>query len=94
MGRDDITWLQTRLLQCHSQKALVIDMPDDLRITIDNLRKRMEAGEDFVVIDTRNPQAWAQSDVVLPDAIRVPVDNFEEHLQEIPKNKPIVTYCT
>ena len=69
-------------------------MPDDLRITVDELKKRMEAGEDFVVIDTRNPQAWAQSDVMLPEAIRVPVDNLEEHLREIPKAKPIVTYCT
>jgi hypothetical protein len=57
-------------------------MPDDLRITIDELRKRMEAGEDFKVIDTCNPQAWAQSEVMLPEAVRVPVDNFEEHLYE------------
>jgi hypothetical protein len=41
-------------------------MPDDLRIRIDELRKRMEAGEDFEVIDTRNPQVWAESDVMLP----------------------------
>jgi rhodanese-related sulfurtransferase len=69
-------------------------MPNDLRITIDELRRRMEAGEDFTFIDTRNPQAWAQSDVMLPEAIRFPADKFEEHLDEIPKNKPIVAYCT
>ena len=32
-----------------------------------------EAGEDFVLIDTRNPQAWSQSDVKLPEAIRLPL---------------------
>ena len=69
-------------------------MPDDLRISADELRKRMEAGEDFVVIDTRNPQAWAQSDVKLPEAIRVPGDKLEEHLAEIPKSKSVVAYCT
>ena len=69
-------------------------MPDDLRITIDELKKRMKAGEDFAFIDTRNPQAWAQSDVMLPKAVRIPVDNFEEHLHEIPKDKPALTYCT
>lgn len=69
-------------------------MPDDLRITIDDLRKRMKAGENFAFIDTRNPQAWEQSDVMLPEALRVPLDNFEEHLYDIPKNKPVVTYCT
>ncbi len=69
-------------------------MPDDLRITVDDLRKRMEAGEDFTVIDTRNPQAWAQSDEKLPDAIRIPLDKLEEKLPKIPKDKPIVAYCT
>ena len=37
-------------------------MPDNLRIAVDELRKRMENGEDFTIIDTRNPQAWSQSD--------------------------------
>ena len=69
-------------------------MPDDLRITVDELRKRMDAGEDFVFIDTRNPQAWAQSDTMLPEALRIPLDSLEQRLSEIPKNKPIVTYCT
>jgi rhodanese-related sulfurtransferase len=69
-------------------------MPDDLRISADELGKRMEAGEDFVVIDTRNPQAWAQSDVKLPEAIRVQTDKLEEQLTNIPKNKSIATYCT
>ncbi|PYX77811.1 MAG: hypothetical protein DMG72_00040 [Acidobacteria bacterium] len=69
-------------------------MPDTLRITVEELRKRMEAGEDFTIIDTRNPQQWAQSDVRLPEAIRVPVDKLEEKLPELPKDKPIVAYCT
>jgi rhodanese-related sulfurtransferase len=54
----------------------------------------MEKGEDFVVIDTRNPQAWAESAVKLPEAIRVPADTLEETLSSIPKEKPIVAYCT
>jgi len=69
-------------------------MPDHLRIGVDDLRKRMEAGEDFVLIDTRNPQAWAESDVKLPEAIRVPLDDLDENLSKIPKDKPIVAYCT
>ncbi|MCU1296513.1 MAG: sulfurtransferase [Acidobacteriaceae bacterium] len=69
-------------------------MPDDLRITVDELRKRMEAGEDFTIIDARNPQAWQQSTEKLPGAIRVPVDALDQNLSRIPKDKPIVTYCT
>ena len=69
-------------------------MPDNLRIAVDDLRKRMEAGEDFVFLDSRNPQAWAQSDVKLPEAIRVPLDSLDDNLAKIPKDKPSVAYCT
>ncbi len=74
----------------------MVDTPrvDAPRITVDDLRKRMEAGEDFVLVDTRNPQAWAQSDVKLPEAIRVPLNKIDENLSKIPKDKPIVAYCT
>jgi rhodanese-related sulfurtransferase len=71
-----------------------LGMTDDLRITVDQLRKRMETGEDFVLIDTRNPQQWAKSEVKMPEAVRVPLDNLDAALSRIPTEKPIVTYCT
>jgi spore coat polysaccharide biosynthesis predicted glycosyltransferase SpsG len=52
-------------------------MTDSLRITVDDFRKRMEKGEDFVVIDTRNPQEWANSDQKIPEAIRVSADKID-----------------
>ncbi len=69
-------------------------MADAPRITVDELKRRMETGEDFTLIDVRNPQAWAESDTMLPEAIRVPPNKLEENLPRIPKNRPVVTYCT
>lgn len=69
-------------------------MADDLRITVDELKRRMDAGEDFTLIDVRNPQAWAESDTMLPEAIRIPLDKLEENLPRIPQNRPAVAYCT
>jgi len=69
-------------------------MADTLRITVDELKRRMEAGEDFVLVDVRNPQVWAESDTMLPEAIRIPMENLEESIPRIPKNKPVVAYCT
>jgi hypothetical protein len=46
-----------------------IAMADAPRITIDELKRRMEAGEDFTLIDVRNPEAWAESDTT--EAIRM-----------------------
>lgn len=69
-------------------------MADALRITADELKQRMDAEQDFTIVDSRNPQAWAESDGMVPGAIRVPVDELEENLSRIPKNRPVVAYCT
>ena len=69
-------------------------MADVPRITAEELKRRMDAGEDFTVIDVRNPTAWAETDTVIPEAIRVPLDKFEENLLRIPKKRPVVAYCT
>lgn len=69
-------------------------MPEAPRITLNELKKRMDAGEDFTIIDTRNPQAWAESDTMIPEAIRIPADDMEQSLSQIPKSRAIVTYCT
>jgi rhodanese-related sulfurtransferase len=69
-------------------------MVDAPRITVDELKRRMDAGEDFTLIDVRNPQAWAESDTMLPKAIRVTPDKLEESLPRIPRNRPVVAYCT
>jgi len=69
-------------------------MADTPRITVEELKRRMDAGEDFTVIDTRNPKAWAETDTVIPEAIRVPLDELEQNLPKIPKNRPVVAYCT
>ena len=69
-------------------------MADAPRITAEELKRRMEGGEDFTIIDTRNPQAWAETDSVIPEAIRVPLNDLEENLPRIPKDKAVVAYCT
>jgi rhodanese-related sulfurtransferase len=69
-------------------------MADAPRITVEELKRRMDAGEDFTVIDVRNPNAWAGTDTVIPEAIRVPLEKLEENLSRIPKSRPVVAYCT
>ena len=64
------------------------------RVTVDEVRQRMDRGEVFVFIDTRNPKAWAEADTKLPGAIRVPADDVAGHIDEIPRDRVIITYCT
>ncbi len=69
-------------------------MAEAPRIAAEELRRRMEDGEGFTFVDVRNPQAWADADVMAPGAIRVRMDQFEENPPAIPRDKPIVIYCT
>jgi rhodanese-related sulfurtransferase len=64
------------------------------RVTVDEVKERMDRGEQFIFIDTRNPKAWAESDVKLPGAIRVPADEVDQHLDQIPHGHTVITYCT
>lgn len=68
------------------------------RVTAEEVKRWMDRGEAVVFVDTRNPQAWSQSNEKLPGAIRIPADEIEQHLSEIPKSaagrRRIVTYCT
>ena len=51
-------------------------MADAPRITVEELKRRMDTGEDFTVIDVRNPEVWAETDTAIPEAIRVPLDKL------------------
>ena len=64
------------------------------RVTVDELKERLNRGEQFAFIDTRNPKAWGEAETKLPAAIRVPADDVERHLDQIPKDRTVITYCT
>ena len=64
------------------------------RVTVDEVKERMERGEAFTFVDTRNPQAWGEATTKLPGAIRVPADEVEQHLNEVPHHRTVITYCT
>lgn len=64
------------------------------RVTVDEIKERMDRGERFTFVDTRNPQAWGEAETKLPGALRVPADEVERHLKEIPRDRVVITYCT
>jgi rhodanese-related sulfurtransferase len=67
---------------------------DVTKITVNDVMGRLERDEPVFFVDSRNPQAWAESNVRLPGAARVPADDVESHLADIPTDGTIVTYCT
>jgi rhodanese-related sulfurtransferase len=64
------------------------------KITVHDAKGRLDRAEPIVFVDSRNAQEWSQSDVKIPGAIRVPAGDVASHVNQIPKNSTIVTYCT
>ena len=64
------------------------------RVTVDEVKQRLDRGEAFTFVDTRNPTAWAEATTKLPGAIRIAEKEVEQHFDEIPRGRSIITYCT
>jgi rhodanese-related sulfurtransferase len=63
-------------------------------ISAEEAWRLVEAGADPVFIDTRNARHWAQSDVKIPGALRIWREELEARIEEVPRGRTIITYCT
>ena len=57
-------------------------------------KEMLDRGDPVVFVDARNPVAWGSSQVKLPGAIRIPADEADEHLNEVPRGSTAIAYCT
>jgi rhodanese-related sulfurtransferase len=64
------------------------------RITVDEVKARMAKGERPYFLDTRNPVAWGETQIKIKGAVRIHFEELEKRLNEVPKDRPVVTYCT
>jgi rhodanese-related sulfurtransferase len=67
---------------------------EPLRITKEEVKRRLDAGEHIVFLDTRSEEAWSNAELQIPQSRRIPPDAVEQRLDEIPRDGLIVTYCT
>lgn len=74
--------------------AVQLTMQPPTRVTVDEVLQRLDRGEPFTFLDTRNPQAWAEAQTKLPGAMRIPADAVEQHFDSIPRDRTVITYCT
>ncbi len=64
------------------------------RITVKELKEKLDGGEDVTILDVRNPTAWANSDVRLPGALRIVMDDLDSRAEAFDRAKTVVAYCT
>jgi rhodanese-related sulfurtransferase len=55
--------------------------------------RMIEDGREPVFIDTRNARHWAQSEQQIPGSLRIWREELEARIEEVPRGRPLVTYC-
>jgi rhodanese-related sulfurtransferase len=63
-------------------------------ISADEVKRCMDAGDAVVFLDSRADEAWRKAALQIPKSIRVPADEAEAHLDDIPRRGLVVAYCT
>lgn len=63
-------------------------------ISAADAKQMLDRGERVTFVDARNPVAWGEATDKLPNAIRIPIDAVDDHLDELPPDGTLVTYCT
>jgi rhodanese-related sulfurtransferase len=59
---------------------------------VDQLKQRLDAGENIYLLDVRTPAELAEHGLIA-GAVNIPIDELESRLAEVPKDRPVVTYC-
>lgn len=60
-------------------------------ITPEDLRDKMEKGEDFLLLDVRTAGEYAAG--AIAGAYLLPVQEIASRMKELPRDKEIVAYC-
>ncbi len=51
----------------------------------------LDANKNIFLLDVRTPQEYSQGK--LAGSILIPINEVEQRIREVPKNKPVVVYC-
>jgi rhodanese-related sulfurtransferase len=64
------------------------------RITVEELRRKLEAGENPVILDLRSKEELEQDPLVIRGAVHVLLEEIEQRQHEFPHDRDIVVYCS
>jgi 3-mercaptopyruvate sulfurtransferase SseA len=64
------------------------------RITVEELKAKLAKNEPVFIIDSRSQGSYDSSETKIKGSVRIPMDDVESRLSEIPRDKEIVVYCT
>ena len=64
------------------------------RISPEDLRQKIEAGEDIAILDLRTALDVAAVPYAIPGSRWVPAEQLDDRLSDIPRDRELVLYCS
>jgi membrane protein DedA with SNARE-associated domain len=64
------------------------------RITPEELKAKLDGGEDVMVVDVRHRVEFESEPTIIPGALHLMIEELEARHQEVPRDRDIVLYCT
>lgn len=64
------------------------------RMTVDELKQKIDAGEDLVIVDLRHSVDFEADPETIPGAFRMDAKELEEKNDRLPRDREVVLYCT
>ena len=64
------------------------------RITPEELKRKLDAGEDVVVVDLRHSYDFEAEPATIPGAYRMEASELDQMSEQIPRDRDVVLYCT
>ncbi len=64
------------------------------QVTRIDLNEIMRRTRDMVFVDARSATSLKRNPTQIPGAIHVPIKELDRAVEELPRNRELVTYCT
>lgn len=64
------------------------------RVTVDELKKKIDAGEELVIVDLRHSMDFESDPETIPGAFRMDAKDLEEKSDPLPRDREVILYCT
>jgi hypothetical protein len=64
------------------------------RITVDELKEKMDGGEEIVIVDLRHSMDFEADPHTIPGAFRMDAGELQEKNDRLPRDRDVILYCT
>jgi membrane protein DedA with SNARE-associated domain len=64
------------------------------RITVEELKEKIDSGEDLVIVDLRHSMDFEADPETIPGAFRMDAKELEEKNDQLPRDREVILYCT